>query len=206
MVPSLGPQIVTVVAVACSESQRPCASCDCDCVGTLTHWSGVYRAGSALSLNLEAVAPECSISLQYWQKWTAVEVIPILTGALLFLAYLVMNAHKLSMFCPRARRVARLRITDRRLPPGVAVTKASVKAAAKAARTVSSTHLLGIQCRARSVVGDPVPCQVLAVFGDPVPFLWPDVCVCLCCCLCILLDAIGASAHSIWGSSAVSVA
>ena len=162
---------MTVVAVACSESQRPCASCDCDCVGTLTHWSGVYRAGSALSLNLEAVAPECSISLQYWQKWTAVEVIPILTGALLFLAYLVMNAHKLSMFCPRARRVARLRITDRRLPPGVAVTKASVKAAAKAARTVSSTY---------GVVGDPVPCQMLAVFGDPMPFLWPDVCVCLC--------------------------
>ena len=36
-----------------------------------------------MSLNIEVVAPECSVSLKYWQKWTGVEVIPVITGSLL---------------------------------------------------------------------------------------------------------------------------
>jgi hypothetical protein len=102
--------------------------------------SAVYRAGSAMSLNIEAVAPECSVRLAYWQKWTAVEIIPVITGTILFLAYLIMNAQKLGIFSRRARRVARLRITDRRHI--ATMTKAAAKAATKAAAGTSHPLLL----------------------------------------------------------------
>jgi hypothetical protein len=89
-------------------------------------FAGVYRAGSTLSLNIEVVAPECSVSLKFWQKWTAVQVIPIITGTMLVLAFAAMNAHRVAAFFSiRARRVAKLRITDRR-HVGLAAGKAVV--------------------------------------------------------------------------------
>jgi hypothetical protein len=76
-----------------------------------------------MSLNIEVVAPECSVSLKYWQKWTGVEVIPVITGSLLLLAFVIMNLQRvIAFFSARARRVRRLRITDRR-HVGVASTK-----------------------------------------------------------------------------------
>ena len=74
----------------------------------------IYNSFSVLNLNVEIVAPECSVSVSFSQKWAAIQLLPVVFvgGVLLFVAVHTAVTRALWKFRLRKARRLALRTAD----------------------------------------------------------------------------------------------